>query len=143
MIITIRPAVLNDYDGIIPLLNGFTNSELFTEKTQDSFKEILESVTNYMYVAEDGERIIGFVTFSIKNVLQYPNPILEVDELFVGIAYRKHGVGGKLMEQVEQDAKKLDVQNIYIRSSYKREGAHKFYEKIGYKNNGYYFKKAV
>lgn len=143
MIITIRPAALEDYEEIIPLYNAFVSEERYTKKDNDSFEKVIQSNTNYMYVALDENRIIGFITFSTRNVVRYPKPILEIDELFVGISYRKHGVGRRLMEQMEEDARTLNCYRIFIESQYDHKGAHAFYESLGYKNYGYHFIKNV
>ncbi len=143
MIITIRPAVLEDYDNIIPLFNAFVGEERYSKKDNDSFKKIIESDINFMYIAVDGEKIIGFITFSLRNVVRYPKPIIEVDELFVAITYQKHGIGGRLMQQMEEDARNLGCHAIFIESGYDHVPAHKFYEKLEYKNSGYHFKKVL
>lgn len=143
MIITIRPAELDDYEKVIPLLNGFVGEDRYSKHDNDSFEMIIESNSNFMYVAVDGEKIIGFITFSVRNVVRYPKPILEVDELFVAITYQKHGVGGRLMQQMEEDAKSLGCHAIFIESGYDHKPAHKFYEKLQYKNYGYHFKKVL
>lgn len=143
MIITIRPAVLEDYEAIIPLYNAFVGEERYSKKDNDSFEKVIENPTNYVYVAEDEGKIIGFISFSVRDVVRYPKPIVEVDELFVAIMYQKHGIGGRLMQQMEEDAKNLDCHAIFIESGYDHKPAHKFYEKLQYKNYGYHFKKAL
>ena len=43
------------------------------------------------------------------------------------------------MEQVEKAAKKRNCYRMFIESAYRHESAHKFYEKLGYKNYGSHF----
>src|SRR5437899_1778742 len=141
MIITIRQATQGDYGELMVLYNKFAEKNLYSQHDHDSFKEVLKNTSNHMYVAEDAGKIIGFAFFSTRFVVRYPKHIMQLEELFVLDSYRKQGVGGRLMEVMEEKAKDLDCYNIYIESSMKRKEAHKFYEDLGYKKSGYYFKK--
>lgn len=143
MIITIRRAKLEDYEALMKLYNGFVGGDRYSKGDQDSFKKVLNSTSNKIYVAEDEGKLIGFIAFSKRDVVRYPKPILELDELFIAITYQKHGVGSRLMDQMEQDAKTMNCHAIFIESAYQHKPAHKFYEKLGYENYGYHFKKVL
>ncbi|HVZ11709.1 MAG TPA: GNAT family N-acetyltransferase [Patescibacteria group bacterium] len=140
---TIRLAEEKDYEEIMNLYNNFVGEDRYSKRDNDSFKIVLKSPTNFIFVAEDEGRLVGFSTFSVRNVVRYPKPIAELDELFVGIAFRKHGVGKQLMEAVESKAKELGCYRLYIESAYKHEPAHKFYEDLGYEKYGYHFYKTL
>lgn len=136
---TIRLATEKDYLSLMKLYNDFVGSDRYSRYDNDSFTKVLHSPTNFIYVAEDEGKAIGFATFSIRNVVRYPKSIAELDELFVDTAYRKHGVGRSLMEHVEMKAKELDCYRVYIESHYDHKAAHTFYESLGYTNYGYHF----
>ena len=135
----IRSAKDSDYEELMGLYNLFVESDRYSEHDSDSFHKVLNNPNNFIFIAEDEGAIIGFLTFSVRDVIRYPKQITEVDELFVLEEYRKHGVGKKLMEHMEDKAKELNCHKIFIESSSEREGAHKFYESIGFINNGYHF----
>ncbi len=137
----IRLAKLSDYEELINLYNLFVGKKRFSTKNNDSFEKVLDSSNNFVFVAEENNKLVGFTTFSIRLVIRYPKPIAELDELFIIEEYRKHGIGKKLMEAVEEKAKALDCLNMFIESVYDRTAAHEFYESLGYKNEGYHFKK--
>lgn len=143
MIVTIREAVAEDYKELMKLYNEFVGKETFSKHDNDSFQQVLDYPTTYIYVAEGEGKLLGFAAFSTRFVVRYPKHIMQLDELFVSEEYRKHGVGGRLIEIVEERARDLDCAGIYIESSVERKTAHKFYEELGYKNSGFYFKKTI
>jgi len=137
----IRPAEQKDYEELMVLYNSFVVGDRYSNHNADSFKNVLESPSNFIFVAEEDGKLIGFATFSVRNVIRYPKPIAELDELFVMENFRKHGIGKQLMERVEEEAGNQNCYRLYIESAYQHEAAHKFYEGIGYKNYGYHFYK--
>jgi len=54
--------------------------------------------------------------------------------LVVNEAYRGKGIGEKLLAGIEDWAKERGIQAVFLRSNIVREEAHRFYEKVGYKN---------
>lgn len=139
----IRGAKPEDYDQIIALYNDFVEEDRYSEHNFDSFKQVLKNPNNFIYVAESGDALIGFATLSIRNVVRYPNPIAELDELYVSPSHREKGIGKKLIEKVEQKAKELNCYVIYIESHDDRQTAHKFYASQGYTKYGFAFRKRI
>lgn len=137
--VKIRQARLSDYKEIIQLYNDFFGEDRYWKLDNDSFGEVLNSPSNFVFVAKDQNKIIDFATFSVRRVIRYPKPIAELDELYVMPEYRKSGVGRKLIEEVFKKAKELNCHRLFIESQYKHETAHKFYEALGFKNYGYHF----
>lgn len=135
----IRKAKLTDYEEILFLYNGFVGKDRYSKKNNDSFKKVLHSKSNFIYIAEDKGKIIGFITFSIRLVVRYPKPIAELDELYVCLDYRQKGIGKKLMGKVIAKAKQKNCYRFYIESHYKHEAAQKLYENLGFTNYGYHF----
>ena len=139
---TIRRAKLTDYKALIPLLNDFVGEDRYSRCGDDSFKKVLKSKDNYIYVAQLPKTgIIGFATFSVRLVVRYPRPIAELDELYVAPAFRRQGIATKLLNTIIVKAKKLSCHRIYIGSGLKRQSAHKLYEKNGFIVHGYHFVK--
>lgn len=128
-----------DYNALMELYNLFVGSDRYSKHDNDSFATVINNPNNFIFVAEDGNKIVGFATFSVRDVIRYPKKIAELDELFVLEDYRQKGVGKKLMEQIESKAKELNCYRIFIESHYDHKTAHNFYEKLGYTNYGYHF----
>lgn len=144
MIITIREAKEEDYEQLMKLYGHFEGDEKrFAGHDNDGFRKVMESSASFLYVAEESGKLVGLITFSVRDVVRYPKPIMEIDELFVGVSYRKHGVGRRLVEQAEEKARDLNCQNIYLETYLDNEPAQGLYEKMGYKKYGYAFKKVL
>lgn len=135
----VRIAKLSDYEELMTLYNLFVGDDRYSKHDNDSFKKVLENHRCFIFVAEDERKLAGFVSFSVRDVIRYPKPIAELDELFIKEENRKHGLGKMLMEIVERKAKELNCYRMFIESSFKHEAAHKFYESLGYTNYGYHF----
>ncbi len=135
----IRSANNNDYAELMKLYNGFVDSDRYSKHNNDSFKKVIKNPKNFVFVAEDKGSLIGFATFSVRDVIRYPKQIAELDEMFVLPTYRQKGVGKQLMEKVEEKAKELNCYRIFIESHYDHKAAHKFYKALGYTNYGYHF----
>ena len=137
----IRRAKESDYNQLMVLYNDFVGEDRYSKHDGDSFKVVLKSPDNYVFVAEENGKIIGFATVSVRTLVRYPKPIAELDELFVAEEFRKHGVGKKFMSKVEEIAKKRNCYRLYIASANRFKIAHKFYEVLGYTKYGFHFYK--
>lgn len=102
----IRLAKLSDYAQVMALYNLFVGDNRYQKPGDDSFKEVISSNTGFIHVAEAEGRIVGYASFSIRSVVRYPQPIAELDELFVHEDFRRHGTGKLLMEAVITYARK-------------------------------------
>lgn len=88
----VRLVTKADYKELMNLYNLFVGSDRYSKHDNDSFDKVLDNPSNYVYVAEDNNKLVGFVSFSIRDVIRYPKPIAELDELFVSTDYRKEGL---------------------------------------------------
>jgi len=95
----------------------FTNPKKSDEELLEAFHISDKSI---FYVAEENERIIGYIKGSKDRI----------GNLFVLGSSHKKGVGKKLIELLEKEAKKQNSKKIKIKSSIY---AVPFYQKMGYK----------
>ena len=135
----IRLAKQDDYQQVMIMYNDFVGEKRYAAGGNDSFLQVLRSPTNYLYVAELDGQLVGFASLSVRHVVRYPKLIAELDELYVDPNKREHGIGRQLMQQIEATAKEQGCYRLFIESHYKHTAAHKFYEGLGYTNNGYHF----
>ena len=135
----IRLATESDYLQLMLLYNGLVGSDRYSGHDNDSFKRVLDNPRNFVYVADDENRLVGFASFSVRDVIRYPKPISELDELFIDPWQRKKGIGRQLMQVVEEKAKELNCYRVFIESQYQHKDGHAFYEALGYTNYGYHF----
>src|SRR3989344_2273009 len=133
---TVRPAAEADYEQLMRLYNGFVDEDRYSRHDNDSFNKVLNSPTNFIFVAEEANKLIGFISLSIRSVVRYKTPIAEVDEIYLAPQTRSKGYGKALMKAVIDKAKELNCHKLYVESAYKWKVAHKFYESIGFTNYG-------
>ena len=139
----IRPAKLSDYDELMKLYSLLAKKDRFSQKNNDSFNKVINNPDCFIFVAVEKNKLIGFAAISIRFVVRYPQPISQLEELFVLEDYRKRGIGKRFIEKLEYVSKKRNCCNIYIESRIDLTPAHKFYSNLGYEKNGYYFKKIL
>lgn len=135
----IRVAKEGDYLAVIELYNDFVESDRYSAYTNDSYEKVINNPQKVVFVAEDAGKLVGFASFSVRDVIRYPKPIAELDELFVSPDYRNNGIGKLLLEAVEKKSREPGCYRIFIESHYDHKSAHKFYESLDYTNYGYHF----
>ena len=90
-----------------------------------SKREVAESESLNLYVEDDsGELMAGLVAETFGNWL-------EIEYLFVKEDLRGQGIGSKLLQQAESEAKKRNCRYVFV-NTYQFQ-APAFYQKQGYK----------
>jgi len=131
--IKIRLARTEDVERITALGEqlGYPSSP---EQVRQRFQQIQHRDDHAVYVAERADgRLVGWVHVFIRQLL-VADLHVEIGGLVVDEAHHRRKIGKLLMEQAERWAKEKGCQAVYVRSNVVREGAHAFYERIGYVN---------
>ncbi|BAY85328.1 GCN5-related N-acetyltransferase [Calothrix parasitica NIES-267] len=131
--VIIRPACSEDSERISSLCEqlGYSASE---EDIKNRLFSLQEDDNHIIYVATlPNNSVVGWV-HAHKCHLIIMSPQVLIFGLVVDINYRSNGIGGLLMQQIEKWATINDCQTIRLRSNIIRKEAHKFYERMGYKN---------
>jgi N-acetylglutamate synthase-like GNAT family acetyltransferase len=96
------------------------------ELSCNTFSKIKEHIkNNFVFIAIEGDNIIGVVILDADNA--------TITSLYIKESYIGRGIGKKLMEYIEQKAKKLGVRELKL---YPTKFAENFYKRIGYKIKG-------
>lgn len=85
-----------------------------------------------LFVAKDGSTIIGWIHINIESPSLLSEARAEISGLVVDEENRGKGIGKELMKKAEDWAKSKNINIIRLRSNLIREGAHKFYQHLGY-----------
>lgn len=101
----------------------------------EHFKEVYFSSNNIvkMAVAVVDNKVVGMNSCYIRTSLFQKEKYLILDLLAVKKAYRKKGIGTKLLKYWDDYAKKEECEFVIFTSSDKKKEAHKIYFKSGYK----------
>jgi GNAT superfamily N-acetyltransferase len=87
-------------------------------------------------VAESGGGIVGLVTGHVFPSIHGSALVAWLTTLVVDDRHLNQGIGRELSAAIEQWAKELGAMRISVSSGNHREGAHRFYERIGYERTG-------
>lgn len=133
----IRLAAHVDIPQLLPLMKqlGYPCELKEFEQRFDAFNK-LDGYS--VAVAEQNSEIIGWVAWSksllfVKSCMRF-----HIEGLVVDDKYRGQGIGKKLMQFIEDIAMQHSPCIIDLTSGLRRadEGAHDFYESLGYQNTG-------
>jgi GNAT superfamily N-acetyltransferase len=85
------------------------------------------------YIAKDNGKIIGSCYICIiPNLTRGGKSIGFIENVITDKAYRRRGIGKKIIEKAVEYAKEQNCYKVILQSGNKRTDAHKFYESIGF-----------
>jgi len=87
----------------------------------------VRSPTAIVVVARAGNRIAGF------GIMHYGDDEAHLDLLAVDYAYRRQGVGRRLVEWLEKPALVGGISAVFLEVRESNHGAQAFYERLGYR----------
>lgn len=122
----IRKAILLDLHQINNL-----NEKFFHENGRD-FEKILKSPEKEMYLAEENTIVIGFSGIS----RQLWNQTAQGIDIFVHPDHRGEGVGSKLVQEMINGARKMNVRCLIVEAP-SQSAALPLYQKNGFRKCGY------
>ncbi len=95
------------------------------------FDEIIRRDDTHIFVAEDGGKIIGCVTFYVLPNIRHGWHRGHIEDMIVSSTHRGKGVGSALFSAVRLFAKDHNIKVIKLDSGVELTDAHRFYEKQG------------
>jgi ribosomal protein S18 acetylase RimI-like enzyme len=136
--LTIRPANNTDLSDLLPLLEQleYPTSETAIEKR---FERFVNKDGYGITVACLDEEVIGFIAWSKSLFFVSDKTRFHIEAIAVDEAHKRLGAGKKLIDYVEEIAKKAAPSVVDLTSGVRRasEGIHEFYKNLGYKNDGF------
>jgi GNAT superfamily N-acetyltransferase len=127
----IRPMTATDLDDVTRLCDqlGYLSTPA---QIAHRFGLLLDSSGNALFVAEgEDERVVGWVHV-VGRVYLDSDPFAQVGGIVVDDRYRGQGVGAALMAAAERWAAERGYDEMRLWTNVRRDGAHAFYERLGY-----------
>ena len=128
--IEIRKAVASDAPELYRL-NLLINDE-DTNSIEGIEKFLKNNKQEYIYVAAEDNRLVGFCCGHIKPSFCYSCNNGEVTELVVMDEYRRQGIGRRLITHMENEFKNLGVAYVHLLTGDRNKVAQMFYLSCGY-----------
>ncbi|CAM3015113.1 GNAT family N-acetyltransferase [Paenibacillus taichungensis] len=125
-----REARIGDGEGISQLSHqlGYTST---TEEIIERLNRLSSMTDHFVCVAEIDSLVVGWGHVQGRHSIESV-PFAEIGGLVVDEHHRGAGIGKKIMSECEKWARMNGFNKIRVRSSGKREAAHRFYVAIGY-----------
>jgi len=127
----IRKAAIEDYEDIYRLNKEGLGYDYPVEKTKDKLQVILNLTEDKIFVADHEGKVAGYIHLSSYECT-YCDNLKNIMALVVDEAYRKMGIGRRLIQTAEEWAKESGSKGIRLVSGYNRTTAHQFYLACGY-----------
>jgi GNAT superfamily N-acetyltransferase len=103
-----------------------------TEAVERRLGPLLEEPWSAVYLAQDGERVLGFTACLSLPLIHRDAPTCRLAALVVADGDRSRGIGAALVEQVERAARQWGCDRIEVTSGHDRPDAHRFYLREGF-----------
>ncbi len=148
--ITVRRAAGGDFDALLRLLDQMDESMYRGRAVADEgelrvlYEEIVADPDQRLFLAEDGGRLVGSAHLLVLRHLDRSLPRSAVVEgVTVARDYRRGGVGAALMRAAAEAARAAGCYKLDLTSNMAREGAHRFYGRLGWKRSHYGYSLAL
>lgn len=143
MKIVIREAILSDLPRLLELymlLEFGPANKLSLDKARLRFLLYREYPNYRVYIAESAGVIAGtFALIIIDSLAHGGKPFGIVEDVVVSEDWQGKGIGKKMMRFAMACCKKRGCYKLALSSHLKREGAHSFYESLGFEKHGFSF----
>ena len=128
--LTLRPGKLSDAPAIAKLATqlGYPST---SEEVERRLTPVLDDSGHLVAVAETTGGIAGWIHAYVCYVLE-SDAYVELGGFVVDESRRGQGVGGMLLGEVEEWARRKGCGSVRVRSNIVRLGAHKFYAAQGF-----------
>lgn len=131
--ITIRTATSADVEQMAELLRELFAIEadfIFDRDKQVSgLKQLLEIGKDRIFVAESGKRVVGMCSVQTLISTAEGGPVGFLEDLIVTAAFRRQGIGEKLLAAVVDWAERQGLKRLQLLADKNNLPALKFYEK--------------
>jgi len=132
--IKIRQATSNDIPQILELYTELQPHDppINTETALSIYMQAVNSGVKYYVAVNDGKIVGSCYIAIIPNITRQCSPIGFIENVVTASAYRRHGIGRKLMNTAVKYAKEQGCYKVTLQSGAKRTEAHDFYESVGF-----------
>ncbi|EPE98908.1 GNAT family N-acetyltransferase [Rhizobium grahamii] len=120
-----------------------TAPEIFGEYLK-AFERIASSRDQTLYVAELGGQVVGtFQAMIVTSLVGRGSSSMIIEAVQTRGDMRGQGIGARMIEFAIAEAKRRGLRLVQLTSNASRKDAHRFYERLGFKQSHFGFKMAL
>ena len=140
--VVVRPVRNTDIPALADLMVqlGYPTSPA---EMQQRLKRIESDPRYRTFVAEKQEKICGVIGTVAQVSYEHNDDGGRILALVVDENARGSGVGQSLVAAAERDFRERKISRVALDTRFEREDAHIFYERLGYRRNGFRFVKSL
>lgn len=128
---TIRMAQTSDYSNCLPLFRTLYHGDIGPDFKQ-TFENFVNSEDGVIMMAERSSKVIGVLVGSYHLDIDWEGRVAKIDALIVEEAYRKEGIGKKLVQRFITMARRKQCKAIKSRINRKNVVAQEFHKSLGF-----------
>lgn len=148
---TIREARSSDVAALVAIFaadelggHGDTTAPEIFGKYLRAFERIASSPDQTLYVAEcDGQVVGTFQTMVLTSLIGRGSSSMIIEAVQTRGDMRGQGIGAQMIEFAIAEAKRRGLRLVQLTSNASRTDAHRFYERLGFKQSHLGFKMAL
>jgi GNAT superfamily N-acetyltransferase len=134
------PAVLRAYEEA-----GIGGGVSFTaEEAREQFSRLRQYPSYRVFVAETEGTLAGtYALIILDNLAKRGACAAVVEDVAVLPAFQGRGIGRAMMEHAREECRRAGCYKMTLSSNLAREGAHRFYDALGFERHGYSFRMPI
>jgi N-acetylglutamate synthase-like GNAT family acetyltransferase len=143
MKIEIRDARVGDADEIAPLVAQLMHQPCMPEQIRSRLDRLATTGVDRVLVAALDGRVVGLAGVTYSWMLHTELPTARLMSIVVDETCRGQGIGRQLVEASTEQARAWGCDRLELTSRLERDGAHSFYETVGFKHTSKRFSKQI
>jgi GNAT superfamily N-acetyltransferase len=140
--VAVRSARLEDADQLARLFGQLGHPQT-GDALHGQLEKLLVDPRADVLVADDRGALVGAATYFLVPVVHDSRPWCRITTLVVDGTLYGQGIGRMLMSAAEAAARDASCSRIEATSALHRTGAHRFYERLGYRRTSAHFLKRL
>jgi GNAT superfamily N-acetyltransferase len=134
----IRHVARSDYERWLPMWDGYNAfygrsgpTALPAEITRTTWARFFDAYEPvHALVAESGDRLVGLAHYVFHRSTITIEPVCYLQDLFTDAAARGQGIGGALINQVYEHARRAGAARVYWQTHETNRTAQRLYDKV-------------
>jgi diamine N-acetyltransferase len=111
-------------------IDGYPFDEAVSRKNLAAF--ISGEHLGRIWLIENNGEIIGYVVLTFGFSFEFKGKTAFVDELFLQESFRGKGIGGMVLDFIDEHAKELELKALHLEVERRNESGKKLYVKKGF-----------